>query len=104
MTADDGGIDRRSLLLEIKRTLNRSELSDACFFLKIDPEDLTQGGRSYLARELVLYCERHGRMNDLHQYLQNLHTRRCMPASSLRKCPGMAPTSLMERPPFLCAK
>ena len=65
MTADDGGIDRRSLLLEIKRTLNRSELSDACFFLKIDPEDLTQGGRSDLARELVLYCERHNCMDDL---------------------------------------
>jgi hypothetical protein len=44
---------------------NDSELRDLCFELHIDYENLPGAGKASKARELVSYCERHGRTRDL---------------------------------------
>lgn len=42
--------------------LDQEELRDLCFYLKINYQDLGGEGRIGHARELVLYCERHGKL------------------------------------------
>jgi hypothetical protein len=44
---------------------NDSELRNLCFELAIDYEDLNGSNRLDKARELVAYCNRHGRFQDL---------------------------------------
>jgi hypothetical protein len=59
---------------------NDDELRDLCFELGIDYESLTGSGKSAKARELVSFCERHGRFADLEQVSRQLHSK---PASTV---------------------
>jgi hypothetical protein len=59
----------RALLVTLHDILtthfNNEELRDLCFKLGIDHEWLPAGGKINTARELVQYCERHGRVIEL---------------------------------------
>ncbi len=49
-----------------------SELRDLCFDLGIDYESLPGEGKAARARELVAYCQRHGRLPDLESTCRRL--------------------------------
>jgi len=49
----------------ITRYFNDSELRDLCFDLGIEYENLGGDNKSAKARELVAYCQRHGRLTEL---------------------------------------
>jgi hypothetical protein len=49
----------------ITRNFNDSELRDLCFDLGIEYENLGGDNKSAKARELVAYCQRHGRLTEL---------------------------------------
>jgi hypothetical protein len=49
-----------------------SELRDLCFDLGIDYESLPGEGKAARARELVAYCQRHGRLPDLENTCRRL--------------------------------
>lgn len=61
--------DLRDLL---HKHFNENELRDLCFNLHINYEDLAGQTRTDKARELVEYCERHGRLSDLWQQIKKL--------------------------------
>lgn len=55
-----------SSLRELIRTsFDESELKDLCHDLAVDYEDLPAVGKAAKVRELILYCERHGRLPEL---------------------------------------
>ena len=58
-------MERNALLAMIRQTFNDQELRDLCFELGIDYENLPDEGKASKARELVAYCERHGRIAEL---------------------------------------
>lgn len=60
-----GEFDRSRLLLAMTHTLSLEELRTVCFELGIEYDDLPPGGRTDKTRELILFCERHGRIDDL---------------------------------------
>ena len=47
------------------RYFNKHELESLLFDLGIDPEEIPEGIKSELAQEIILYCERHGRIESL---------------------------------------
>ncbi len=49
----------------IVRYFNREELEDLCFRLGIDKDDLPSATKPELAKEVILYCERHGMLERL---------------------------------------
>jgi hypothetical protein len=49
----------------ITRNFNDSELRDLCFDLGIEYENLGGDNKAAKARELVAYCQRHGRLIEL---------------------------------------
>ncbi len=51
---------------------SESELNDLCFDLNIDYENLPDQTKLEKARELIIYCQRHGRMADLMARCQEL--------------------------------
>ena len=53
------------LYQDIARYFNKSELHDLCLRLEIDAESLPGQSKLERARELVLYCDRHGRLLQL---------------------------------------
>ena len=50
---------------KIRQHFNEDELREICFRLKIGYEDLPGSGRAWKARELVLFCERKKRLEEL---------------------------------------
>jgi len=57
----------------LARYLDEEELHDLCFYLGVDYADLPAQGRRHKARELVAYCERHGRIPELEEKLRQEH-------------------------------
>jgi hypothetical protein len=53
------------LYQDVARYFNKSELHDLCLRLEIDAESLPGQSKLERARELVLYCDRHGRLPHL---------------------------------------
>ena len=49
----------------ITRYFNKQELESLLFDLGIDKDEIPEGAKSDMAQEIILYCERHGRMDDL---------------------------------------
>lgn len=44
---------------------NEEEIRTFCFYLQLDYDDLPSSGKSNKVRELILYLERHDRLNDV---------------------------------------
>ncbi len=59
--------DRYALQRFLTEYFNRNELQDICFHLEFNYEDFPET-LSILARELILYCERRNRLDDLLAY------------------------------------
>jgi hypothetical protein len=47
------------------RYFNKEELEDLCFNLGIDKDDLPNATKPELAKEIILYCERHDKLDRL---------------------------------------
>jgi hypothetical protein len=60
-----GGIDIGLLRRNMQKALDDEELADLCFDMHIGYEDLKGTNRSAKIRELILLCERSGRIGDL---------------------------------------
>lgn len=56
---------RTVLLRELEKNFDKSELNTLAFKLGIDFENLAGDKKSDKARELIAYCERHGRYTEL---------------------------------------
>ena len=63
--AATGRLDTTQLRQMIVDHFNKGELRSLCFDLGIDYEDLAGSGKVDKARELIEYCERHGRAAEL---------------------------------------
>lgn len=57
--------DIRIVVRKLIEVFNRGELRDLAFEMGIDHEELPQERKSDLARELVLYCQRQGHLDEL---------------------------------------
>ncbi len=53
------------LARKIAKTFNIGELKSLCYDLEIEHEELPAGTRSNIARELVEYCKRHSKLEEL---------------------------------------
>ncbi len=62
-------LPKRNYLIKVRQILavnfNEGELRTLCFDLGIDYDSLPATGKSDKARELIAYCERHSRLNEL---------------------------------------
>lgn len=58
-------IDRVSLRNVLAKHYNNDEISDVCFELGIDPEDIAGNSKSARVRELISYTERYGLYQEL---------------------------------------
>jgi formylglycine-generating enzyme required for sulfatase activity len=58
-------VDRSKLLEAMTETFGEGDLRTLCFELGLDYDDLPAGGRSDKARDLILLCERTGRLDEL---------------------------------------
>ena len=71
-----GDADELETHTQLRRNLtthfNISELRSLCQDLRVDHENLASGTKEELARELVLYCARHGRIPELIATCQKL--------------------------------
>lgn len=67
---DSQDLDTRQLHQQLVDQFNLEELRTLCFTLGIDPDDLGGNGKSAMARELVLYMERRGQSDRLHEAIQ----------------------------------
>ncbi len=66
MTEDNTTLfDWAQLRQSLVESFDDNELRDLCFDLRIDYESLSGEGKSAKARELVTYCERHKRLDEL---------------------------------------
>ena len=72
---DTPGVTPSQLLQVLKDHFNDSELHDLGFQLDIDYEGLSGDNKSDKARELVAYCNRHGRLTDLATIIKRLRPR-----------------------------
>lgn len=54
---------------------NDEEIKDVCFRMQIDYNDLAAEGRAGKIRELVLFVERHGRVQEFHKLIRKLRPR-----------------------------
>lgn len=65
-----------SLYDELLSSYNESELRDLSFRLKVPYEDLPGIARKDKARELIEYLDRHGRIGELAEIVQNVSVER----------------------------
>ena len=63
-------IDRAKLRQILVKYFSESELRDLCFDLRVDYESLPGEGKGDKARELVTYSERHGRIFELSEIVE----------------------------------
>ena len=66
------GQERKRLRENIGAFLNDSELSTLCFDMNIDYENLPGEGKEAKVRELITYCERSGRIQELTENCREL--------------------------------
>ena len=86
MTQDnDGGVDRIWLRDLLATRFNLDELRSLCFDLNISYENLAGDTRPAKARELVAYCERHGRTDDLVAALRQQRSERFADATTSQR-------------------
>lgn len=57
--------DRHILRTKISKHFSKQALRDLCFDMRIDDENLTTTNKADLIRELILFCERNGRIEEL---------------------------------------
>lgn len=69
-TAVAGAVDRVQLRQILAEKFNESELKTLCFDLGLDRDTFPQEGKEGLARDLVAYCERVGRLRELGRMVQ----------------------------------
>lgn len=64
---DAGGLLQNRIRLRqlMTRYFSKQELESLLFDLGIDKDELPEGVKSDMAQEIILYCERHGRINTL---------------------------------------
>lgn len=65
-------IDSKSLVETIRSQFNVPELQQLCFNLDIPYDDLPAKTHNGKVRELVLYCQRHGRLPELAQHVAEI--------------------------------
>lgn len=65
-------ISPQKLAAFISANFNEEELRGLCFETTVDYDDLRPGGKSNKARELVTYMQRHGRLRNLVETVQQL--------------------------------
>lgn len=58
-------VTRRWLFVTLSERFNLESLKTLCFQLGIEADSLPHETREALARELILYCQRTGRLHDL---------------------------------------
>jgi hypothetical protein len=68
---DTGELDRAAFYLDVLQNLFTIEdLRDICFDMRIDYESLHGETKKGKARELTIYCERHGRLDALYGHIR----------------------------------
>ncbi len=65
-------VERTKLRRILDTHFNVGELRDLCFDLDIKYDNLSGDGKKEKARELIEYCERHGRITELVKTCYNL--------------------------------
>lgn len=68
-------VQRINLVDFMARHFNDEEIKDVCFRMQIEYNDLAAEGRAGKIRELVLFVERHGRVQELHKLVRQLRPR-----------------------------
>ncbi len=63
-------VDREGLRHLLEKHFNLQEIKDLCFDLQIDFDDLPSEGKK--SREIIAYCQRHGRLEELQAMLAQL--------------------------------
>jgi len=92
MTEDNAtSLDWAQLRQSLIESFDDNELRDLCFDLRIDYESLPGEGKSAKARELVTYCERHKRLDELHEAIRQAEARHAAHAAR-RTCHSTLPT------------
>jgi tetratricopeptide (TPR) repeat protein len=84
-------LDWAQLRQSLVESFDENELCDLCFDLRIDYESLPGEGKSAKARELVQYCDRHKRLDELQaasQRAQSQHAEKI----ARRQCHSTLPT------------
>lgn len=89
-------IDPQALTQTIWSRFSLSEIKDLCFRLGISHEDIPGSTRRDKARELVLYCERHGRLPELAQRVAELRPKSAT-IESVDNAPGRNKLNKTER-------
>jgi hypothetical protein len=73
---ETAGGDATELRLRLRAVLDavfsENDLRDLCFDMDIDYDNLPGSGKSARARELILYCENRGRLNELTDHVRRL--------------------------------
>ena len=70
-TPGTGELDRSAFYLDILQNLfSEDELRDLCFTLNVDFEGLPAASKPGKARELIKFCQRHNRPNELYGAVQ----------------------------------
>lgn len=70
-TKDTGELDRSALFLDILTNLfSEDDLRTLCFDLGIDYEQLPGSSKLGKARELILWCDRRGKLKRLYELVQ----------------------------------
>ncbi len=65
-------MDPTAILETLKKNFDGEELRELCYRLSIDYDDLRGEGKGAKARELILYCQRHGRIAALESTSQQM--------------------------------
>lgn len=75
-TRQTAGGDPAELRLQLRAVLDavfsENDLRDLCFEMDIDYDNLPGSGKSARARELILYCENRGRLDELADHVRRL--------------------------------
>ena len=84
MTQDDTTtLDWAQMRQSLVESFDDNELRDLCFDLRIDYESLPGDGKSAKASELVQYCDRHKRLDELHTAIQRAQSNH---AAKIARC------------------
>lgn len=73
--------DQQSLFDTMKMSFNEEEVQELCYYLNIDFDDLPAIGRAGKIRELILFCDRNGRYEELIDICKQLRPHREWPKS-----------------------
>jgi hypothetical protein len=62
----------QSLFQLLDESFSMDELRELCFEMDIDPDSLPGDGKRAKARELVVFCRRHGRLEEISRHFLRL--------------------------------